>query len=97
MDDDAGNRDRQVQLFVSEEKRGGVWANFATVSHSPYEFTIDFGRLEFTDGKPTGGVVVARVSVAPLFITQLIDALQENWTRYAERALPQEFKDPGAG
>lgn len=34
--------------------------------------------------------VVARVSVSPLFITQLIDALNSNWQEYAEKALPKE-------
>ncbi|HUR18166.1 MAG TPA: hypothetical protein VMZ51_04410 [Acidimicrobiales bacterium] len=45
---------------------------------------MDFGQ------KPLGGIVVARVSVSPLFITHLIDALETNWKQYAERAMPKE-------
>lgn len=78
------------EVSVPQDQQAGVWANFATVSHSPYEFTLDFVRLDFQQQK---GIVVARVSVTPLFITQLIEALQENWARYAEKALPKEARD----
>ena len=71
---------------------GGVWANFARVSHTEHEFTIDFTRLDRTQD-PVQGVVVARVNVSPLFITQLIDALQQNWEKYARKALPKEVHD----
>lgn len=72
----------------------GVWANFAQVSHSEHEFTLDFVRLDSTAPR---GIVVARVSVSPLFVTQLIDALSENWRKYAEKAMPREVHDDDAG
>jgi hypothetical protein len=71
-----------------------VWANFALVNHSPFEFTLDFVRLEYNVDPPTG-VVVARVNMSPLFVTQLIEALSENWKIYAEKALPREVRDDG--
>jgi hypothetical protein len=45
----------------------GVWANFAQVSHSEYEFTLDFVRLDFST-QPPNGIVVARVSVPGTFV-----------------------------
>lgn len=75
------------QIIIEPEQMAGVWANFAKVSHSPYEFTLDFVRLDFGTKQ---GIVVARVSVSPLFITQLIDALNDNWQEYAKKALPKE-------
>jgi hypothetical protein len=77
------------QIIMQPEQMAGVWANFARVSHSDHEFTLDFVRLDFTN-QPPNGIVVARVSVSPLFVTQLIDALQVNWDMYARKALPQE-------
>jgi hypothetical protein len=76
---------------------GGVWANYAQVSHSAFEFTIDFARLDFTRAKEgeIPGAVVARVNVSPLFVSQLLDALRENWERYAARAMPREVTDVG--
>ena len=82
------------KISVPDKQRAGVWANFAVVSHSPHEFTLDFVRVEpqFEAGPPTG-LVVSRVSLSPLMVTQLIDALQENWQRYAERAMPREAQE----
>ncbi len=80
----------RFQISVPESMSGGVWANFASVSHSPYEFTIDFVRLDFAHGTDDTmpGNVVARVNLSPLMVTQLMDALQTNWEKYADRAMP---------
>lgn len=84
----------KINILMPAEMHGGVWANFASVGHSPYEFTLDFARLDFDgDQQPIGGVVVQRVNMSPLFVRQLIDALQENWNEYAEKAMPPEVRD----
>ena len=79
----------QPEILIQPEQMAGVWANFARVSHSPYEFTLDFVRLEF-GSQPPRGIVVSRISVSPLFIDELITALKTNWDLYARKALPQE-------
>lgn len=79
-----------LEVTIQPEHLGGVWANFARVSHSPHEFTIDFVRIDFANAPSLTGTVVARVGVSPLFVTQLIAALNENWQRYAQRAMPKE-------
>lgn len=83
-------------IIIEPEKLAGVWANYARVSHSPYEFTLDFARLDFTSGPPFQGIVVARVSVSPLLVQQLIDALGENWIKFAQKSLPREVYGHGA-
>jgi hypothetical protein len=80
---------QQWQIAIDAQHAAGVWANFARVSHSPHEFTIDFVRMDFANQPPTG-IVVARVAVSPLFVTQLIGALQQNWNKYAAKAMPRE-------
>ncbi|MDP9297922.1 MAG: DUF3467 domain-containing protein [Actinomycetota bacterium] len=79
-------------VIIQPEQMAGVWANFARVSQSPYEFTLDFVRLDFATNPPDG-IVVARVSVSPLFVTQLIDALGSSWKKYAAKAMPKEVED----
>lgn len=81
------------EIYMDPSQFAGVWANWAQVSHSLHEFTIDFVRLDSTAPPPGRGIVVSRVSVSPLFVTQLIDALTDNWQKYAEKALPQETRD----
>lgn len=86
---------QNLSIALPENLAGGVWANFAAVSHSPYEFTIDFVRLDFARGQEgqTPGNVVARVNLSPLMVTQLMEALEGNWQKYAARSMPQEFRE----
>lgn len=82
-------------MELPPDMAGGVWANMALVSHSPYEFTIDFGRMDFSRGQGSDKLpttVVARVNLSPLMVTQLMEALKENWQNYAEKALPKEVR-----
>jgi len=83
-----------VSLEMPDAHKGGVWANFARVSHSPYEFTLDFARIDFSTGPDMQGVVVGRVNLSPLMVTQLIEALETNWATYAQKAMPPEVDGP---
>ncbi len=89
----SGTPKLNLQLDVKDV--GGVWANFAAVKHTKYEFTIDFARLDFQDNGDAQGVVVSRVNLSPLFVSELIDALQQNWKMYSEKAMPPEVRDNG--
>lgn len=81
-----------MKIHSQPDQLGGVWANGAAVRHSPHEFTIDFMRFDFDgEGKPQNGVLVQRVNMSPLFVSQLITALQDNWSKYASKAMPQEL------
>ena len=80
MADDAPAQPKP-EIMLQTEQMAGVWANFAAVSHSEHEFTIDFVRMDGTAPPPGRGIVVARVSMSPLFVTQLIDALQAELER----------------
>jgi Protein of unknown function (DUF3467) len=91
----SGEEKREVHLNIKlpDEQMGGVWSNFARVHHSEHEFTIDFMRLDFASISPEGemqGIVVTRVGLSPLFVRQLIAALEENWSKYAKKAMPRE-------
>jgi hypothetical protein len=93
MSENEEQREVRLNVRLPEQQAGGVWSNFALVHHSEHEFTIDFMRLDYSSVSPEGemqGIVVARVGVSPLFIQQLIDALQANWSKYARKALPKE-------
>ena len=86
---------QEPQIMIDQGQMAGVWANFARVSHSPYEFTLDFVRMDYASAPPQG-IVVARVSLSPLMVTQLIEALGRNWDVYAERSMPPEVRQHGA-
>ena len=78
------DRPQEEQQFEVEgatpEMLRGVYANFAMVNHSPFEFTLDFIRRDFTRGGNVGPIA-ARINMSPLFVRQLIDMLQINWEK----------------
>ncbi|MDE0267513.1 MAG: DUF3467 domain-containing protein [Acidimicrobiaceae bacterium] len=80
----------ELKIDSTLELFGGVWANFARVSHSPHEITIDFIRLDYSTVNPRQGVVVQRVNISPLFAKQLIDALIKNLDSYG-KTMPDGF------
>ena len=76
----------------------GVYANFANVSHSDYEFTLTFARVEHeVEEAEIPGVVVASVNMSPRFARELIDALQDAWSKYEThqgiKNLPEYSRD----
>ena len=86
-----------AEIVIEPHQLAGVWANFAQVVHSEHEFTLDFIRMDYSQGMPPRrGIVVARVGLSPLFVLQLIDALNRNWANYAEKAMPKEVRGNGA-
>ncbi len=94
-EDPAADQPQNYQIAVPDEQVGGVWSNFASVSHSPYEFTIDFARMDYAHQREDGshqGQVVARVNLSPLMVTQLLEALETNWQGYAARSMPPEMQ-----
>ena len=83
MDDD----ERHVNLHATPEMMAGVYANFANVSHSDYEFSITFVRLdhESDDGGPElNGVVVSRVNLSTRFMKELVDAMNDNYAKWLQ-------------
>ena len=84
MDDEA--QERQLNLHLDPQNLAGVYSNFANVSFSDYEFTLTFARIdhEVEEGE-VPGVVVARVNMTPRFMKELLDAMQDSWSKWQAR------------
>jgi len=83
MSNQPSGGDRHINIHVSPELMAGVYANFANVSHSDYEFTISFARVDHeVESAEIPGVIVSRVALSPRFMSELITALQENYSRW---------------
>lgn len=77
-------QERQINLHASE--LAATYANFAAVSFSSYEFTITFAQVEHeVEEQEVPGVVVSRVAVSPRLMRELIDAMEDNWSKWATR------------
>jgi Protein of unknown function (DUF3467) len=94
------DRERHINMHMSPETMAGAYANFANISHSEYEFTITFARLDHeVDEDDIPGVVVSRLNASPKFMRELIDALEDNYSKWSTREgiknLP-EYREKGS-
>src|SRR3712207_9197374 len=86
MADEDARTGRQINIHFAPEIMAGVYANFANVSHSEYEFTVTFARVDHeVEEDEVPGVVVSRVNVSPKFMRELIDAMEDNYQRWRTR------------
>jgi hypothetical protein len=97
--DDADSAERRINIHFSPEIMAGSYSNFANVSHSDYEFTITFARVDHeVEDEEIPGVVVSRINLSPRFMRELIDAMRDNYSKWETREgiknLP-EFGGPG--
>ena len=75
--------ERQLNIHMEPQHLAGVYANFANITFSDYEFTLTFARIdhEVEDGD-VPGVVVARVNMSQQFAQELLAALQDAYSKY---------------
>ena len=78
--------ERHINIHFSPEIMAGHYANFANVSHSDYEFTITFARVDHEiEDEEIPGVVVSRINLSPRFMRELIDAMEDNYSKWQTR------------
>ena len=83
---------------TSRRRHGGKYANFANVSHSDYEFTITFARVDHeVEDEEIPGVVVSRINLSPKFMRELIDAMQDNYSKWQTREGIKNLPEYGGG
>ena len=87
MDDDHDEHDsdeRRLNIHIEPEQMSGVYANFANVSFSDYEFTLTFARIDHeVEEGDMPGVVVSRVNMSQQFMKELLEAMQDAWSKYS--------------
>ena len=77
-------RERQLNIHIDPENMAGVYANFANVSFSQYEFTLTFARVDHeVEEGDVPGVVVSRVVVSHKFMRDLLDAMEDSWSKWS--------------
>jgi hypothetical protein len=79
-----GPPDRQLNIHIDPEMMSGVYANFANISFSPFEFTLTFARVDHeVEEGDVPGVVVSRVNVSHKFMSDLLDAMQDSYSKWS--------------
>jgi hypothetical protein len=84
--DPSEEHERQLNVQVDPQHLGGVYANFANVSFTDYEFTITFARIDYeVEEGDLPGVVVSRVNMSTRFMKELLDTMQDTWSKWSAR------------
>jgi uncharacterized protein DUF3467 len=96
VDEESG--ERQLNIHLDPENLAGSYANFANVSFSDYEFTLTFARVDHeVEEGDIPGVVVSRVNMSPRFMRELLDAMNDSWSKWTTREgirnLPEQDSD----
>lgn len=81
---------QEPQIFANADHMGGVYANWAKVTSTPYEFTIDFVRMDYGENPPRG-FMVSRVTLSPGMVPLLLDTLTTRWNDWASEAIDREL------
>jgi len=95
-------RERQLNLHLDPQHLAGSYANFANITFSDYEFTITFARIDHeVDEGEVPGVVVSRINMSSRFMHELLEAMQDSWSKWSTREgirnLPESGPPPGPG
>jgi hypothetical protein len=77
----------------------GVYSNFANISFSDYEFTLTFARIDHeVEEGDVPGVVVARVNMSTRFMHELLDAMNDAYSKWSSRENIRNLPEtPGRG
>ena len=83
MADEQHGPERHINIHFEPKHMAGKYANFANVSHSDYEFTLTFARVDHeVEEGDVPGVVVARVNVSHKFMRDMLDAMEDSWSKW---------------
>ena len=75
--------ERRLNVHLEPTMIAGTYANFANISFSRYEFTLTFARIEHeVEEGDVPGVVVSRVNVSHKFMRDLLDAMEDTWSKW---------------
>lgn len=89
---------RHINIHFDPTEMGGHYANFANVSHSDYEFTVTFARVDHeVEEEEVPGVVVTRVNLSARFMRELIDAMEDNYSKWQTREGIKSLPEFGPG
>ncbi|HET6643270.1 MAG TPA: DUF3467 domain-containing protein [Solirubrobacterales bacterium] len=81
-----GGSERHLNIHLDPEDMAGVYANFANISFSDYEFTLTFARIDHeVEEGDIPGVVVSRINVSQRFMKELLDAMQDSYSKWSTR------------
>lgn len=93
MENQNPQEEQQLQIELSPEVAGGVYANLAVLTHSHAEVVLDF--ISVMPGMPKANVK-SRIILVPEHAKRLLFALHDNIQKYEAEFGPIELPQPEA-
>jgi len=94
---DSGS-ERHINIHLSPEIMGGSTRTSANVSHSDYEFTVTFARVDHeVEAEEVPGSGRLPVNLSPRFMRELIDAMEDNYSKWQTREGIKNLPEYGGG
>ena len=82
--------EQEIRVSMDEKMIGGVYSNFAVISHNENEFITDF-----IFAHPPAGKIVSRVILSPSHAKRLLKAFQDNISMFESKFGPvKEAPEP---
>ena len=99
MDDDDQGPERHINIHFSPGDHGrGATRTSRTSATRDYEFTVTFARVDHeVEDDEVPGVVVSRVNLSPRFMRELIDAMEDNYSKWRTREGIKNLPEFGGG
>ncbi len=90
--------ERQLNIHLDPDNLAGVYANFANISFSDYEFTLTFARIDHeVEEGDVPGVVVARVNMSTRFMHELLAAMNDAYSKWQSRESIRNLPETSSG
>ena len=96
MENEGG--ERQLNIHLDPSHLAGSYANFANISFSDYEFTLTFARIDHeVESGDIPGIVVSRVNVSSQFMHELLEAMNDAYSKWQSREGIRNLPETSSG
>lgn len=74
-------KDNNLDLDITPDVCSGTYSNLVVITHSPSEFSLDFGQMLPGTPRP---VIRQRIIMSPIHVKRLLNALMDNIDKYED-------------
>ncbi len=77
---------KEIKVEIAPEVKPGVYSNTVRISHTPFEFVVDFGRTTPDEAELIR--IITRIVMSPQHTKAFLHALEENIRRFENQFGP---------
>ncbi len=78
-------KEQQIRIEADKQIAQGIYSNYASVSHTPEEFTLDFVYVQPQPSEPKVATLRSRIITSPAHMKRIFRALEDNINQYEKQ------------